>query len=200
MKQLKERTNTFQQLELLFEHDIYTFQHSLRVAELLFKLGQRLNMSEESIEELYQLGALHDIGKIRIPKATLNKEGQLTEQERNALQQHTIYGYDILRHDKYSQKFLDGVIYHHENFNGTGYPYRISAHVEGIPIYAQILRVVDSFDAMTSNRSYQKAFSIDKALTEIESLKGIFYSPKIVDAFASMFWEKSTEFKGESLT
>jgi len=185
----KEKTKTFQKLELLFEHDINTFQHSLRVAELLFKMGKHLNMSEECQEELYQLGALHDIGKIRIPQTILNKEDHLTDQERDVLNQHTIYGYEILRHDRYSKEFLDGVIYHHENYNGSGYPYGISSNVEGIPIYAQILRVVDSFDAMTSNRSYQKAFTIKQALAEIESLKGIFYSPKIVDSFISMYWE-----------
>ncbi|MGN7299764.1 HD-GYP domain-containing protein [Ferdinandcohnia sp. SAFN-114] len=189
MKQLKEKTKTFQQLEMLFEHDIYTFQHSLRVAELLFKMGIQLNMSEECQEELYQLGALHDIGKIRIPQTILNKEEHLTEQERKVLNQHTIYGFEILRHDKYSKEFLDGVIYHHENYDGTGYPYGISSFAEGIPVYAQILRVVDSFDAMTSNRSYKKAFSVEKALAEIESLKGIFYSPEVVDSFISMYWD-----------
>lgn len=189
MKQLKEKTKTFQQLEMLFEHDIYTFQHSLRVAELLFKMGKQLKMSEDSHEELYQLGALHDIGKIRIPKTILNKEELLTEQERKVLNKHAIYGFEILSQDRYSKEFLDGVIYHHENYDGSGYPYGISSHVEGIPIYAQILRVVDSFDAMTSNRSYQKAFSVKKALFELESLKGIYYSPNIVDSFVSMYWE-----------
>lgn len=184
MKQVQEKSILFDTMERLFTHDFYTFQHSARVADLLYKFGSHLGLPDVALNDLYELGTLHDIGKIQIPSQLLNKKGKLTEKERRLFSDHTIYGYEILKDYEFSTSFIDGVLYHHENYDGTGYPYKRIG--EDIPLTASMLRIVDSFDAMTNDRSYQKAFSRERALNEIMRLRGKHYEPNLVDEFISM--------------
>jgi HD-GYP domain-containing protein (c-di-GMP phosphodiesterase class II) len=172
----------FKLLEQLFNHDLITFHHSLRVADLLYEFGTFMNLQNPQIFELYTLGVLHDIGKLLIPKDILNKKEKLTITEKNEIFKHTIYGYDLLK-DSYPDYFIEGILYHHENLDGSGYE-----KLKGvkIPYMAKILRIVDSFDAMTNNRSYQKAIPIKTALEELEKYKGKWYEPNLVDSFIRM--------------
>ncbi|MFC0273776.1 HD-GYP domain-containing protein [Metabacillus herbersteinensis] len=188
MNHLEEETIIFIPLEQLWKHDMYTFQHSLRVADLLYQFGKFLNLSQPILIELYQLGALHDVGKVLVPKEVLNKKGGLTEDERAFLFKHTIYGVELLKEYNFSEEFLQGVLYHHENYDSTGYPDRIKSDM--IPFYAKMLRIVDSFDAMTNERTYQKAYPVDWALKELKDLKLKNYDPQLVDQFVKLFEEK----------
>lgn len=166
----------------LYKHDHITFDHSYRVADLLYQFGSYINFPKLQLCELYEVGIFHDIGKLLIPKEVLNKDGKLTTRERNEIVNHTIYGYNLLK-DIYPEHFLDCVLYHHENLDGSGYE---KLKGEEIPFIAKILRIVDSFDAMTNNRSYQKAIPINSALAELERLTGKWYETSLVNSFVKM--------------
>ncbi|MCM3441371.1 HD domain-containing phosphohydrolase (plasmid) [Metabacillus halosaccharovorans] len=188
MKQVKEKPGLFDSIEKLFIHDVYTYQHSFRVADLLYKFGLYLNLDDTLLNELFELGTLHDIGKLEIPFDVLNKICPLTKYERQLFFKHTIYGYELLKELNYSKTFLDGLLYHHENFDGTGYPYGIKGM--DIPLQARMLRIVDSYDAMTNERSYQKAYTHKRALNEILYLRCKHYDPMLVDPFIKMMKNK----------
>ncbi|WP_078557285.1 HD-GYP domain-containing protein [Bacillus alkalicellulosilyticus] len=188
---------SFKPLEELWNHDLYTFQHSLRVAELLHKFAKYLSYSDTTIHLLYELGAKHDVGKIIIPTSILNKTDALQHFEKQKIFMHTIFGREILKHYHTDEVFLDSVLYHHENEDGSGYPHGISG--SNIPMYAKMLRVVDSYDAMTNNRSYQNAFPPEVALEELRSLSGKWYDPEVVDNFIKMM-KLLEESKEESKT
>lgn len=168
--------------EQLFDHDTITFLHSLRVADLLYEFGTFLGFQKSKCFELYKLGVLHDIGKLFIPKEILNKKGKLTTTEKKEIFNHTVYGFNLLK-NSYPTHFLEGILYHHENLDGSGYEKLEGVH---IPYMAKILRIVDSYDAMTHNRSYQKAISIKAALEELEKFKGTWYDTDLVDSFTKM--------------
>lgn len=178
-------------IDALLEHDFYTLQHSLRVAELLYKFGCYLGLRSHQLKELYHLGIEHDIGKILIPKETLNKRGSLTSDELGPILEHPIKGYRMVKEKNlFTPALLDGILYHHENLDGSGYPFGLKANK--IPLYARILRIVDSFDAMTTNRSYSKALPIVESLRELQLLSGSSYDEELVEEFVSMI-ENSPE-------
>ena len=164
--------------------DPYTRGHSDRVSALSVLLGQKLGLSENDLETLGVGGLFHDIGKIGIPDSVLTKDDRLTENEFSQIKEHPSIGAHILGNAKVFQDIIPIVKYHHERYDGHGYPSKIAG--EEIPYLVRIVTVIDTFDAMTSNRSYRKALSLDTVKQEIEKCKGTQFDPLIADAFLSI--------------
>lgn len=134
--------------------DEYTYTHSINVGLLAMMFGRFLNLEKKDIKQLLYAGFLHDIGKARISNDILNKEGKLTQAEYNEIKKHPIYGYELLKKcDFISNRIAMGVLLHHERNDGSGYPLGLSK--EKIPFIAKVLAIVDTYDAMTSDRVYQ---------------------------------------------
>lgn len=150
-------------LDALKISDEYTFKHSVDVAVAGIILGKYLGLGEESLRDIGTAGVLHDIGKIRIPNEILNKNGRLTDEEFTVIKNHPVYGYQLLVDNKeISEPIRRVVLYHHEHFDGSGYPSKLKGNQ--IPLYARILTVVDVFDALVTERPYHKAYSVGDTL------------------------------------
>ncbi len=169
--------------------DRYTSGHSKRVAEYARMIAARLGKSKEEQEEIYRAGLLHDVGKIRIPVNIINKPGRLTEEEYNIIKIHSVTGYHILRGIDGSNLIAIAAKYHHERYDGKGYPNGLAG--EKIPEIARILGVADSYDAMTSNRSYRNALPQEVVRSEIEKGRGTQFDPQIADIMLQMIDEDS---------
>lgn len=157
--------------------DPYTKGHSDRVSEYAVLLGKKLNLPDEDIEKLRIGGLFHDIGKIGIPDSILLKESTLTDEEYSKIKEHPIIGYNMLQHATMFKNILDIVKHHHEKFNGTGYPDKLAG--TNIPYLARITSIVDSFDAMTSRRSYRDSLPMDVVKSEILQNFGSQFDPEI---------------------
>lgn len=167
--------------------DDYTYGHSLRVMDLAKRLALRLELEGLLIQQITSGALLHDIGKMEIPREILNKQGKLTKKEWELFRLHPGWGADIIAPLKSLNILADIICYHHENFDGTGYPEGIKG--EEIPLGARILRIVDSYDAMTTNRPYQCAMSIEAALEDLAGYSGTYYDPWILKEFIQMMKE-----------
>lgn len=172
--------------------DRYTSGHSKRVAEYSRMIAARMGKSKEEQDEIYRAGLLHDVGKIRIPVEIINKAGKLTDEEYNTIKIHSVTGYHILRGISGSNLIALAAKYHHERYDGKGYPNRLIG--EKIPEAARILGVADSYDAMTSNRSYRKALPQDVVRSEIEKGRGTQFDPEIADIMLQMI-DEDKEYK-----
>ncbi len=135
--------------------DAYTRGHSQRVAELSRDLARKIGLSDEQCERVYLSGLLHDVGKIGVPEAVLTKPGRLTDAEFDAIKKHPAIGAQILGNIKQLQDIIPGVLYHHERWDGRGYPHKMAG--EAVPLIGRIICVADSFDAMSSTRTYRPA-------------------------------------------
>lgn len=167
--------------------DRYTNGHSVRVADYAYQIAQRLGKSEEELQIVYFAGLLHDVGKIRVPDEIINKPGKLTDDEYSQMKIHPVTGYHILK-DIYDNKTIaKGVKYHHERYDGKGYPVGLGG--ENIPEIARILAVADTYDAMTSKRSYRGALGQEKVREEIKNGKGTQFDPEIADVMLQMIEE-----------
>jgi len=167
--------------------DPYTLGHSTRVSFLACELGRKLGCSPEEIEHLEKACLFHDVGKIRTPDEILLKEQRLTAMEIGVMQRHPENGAAILGMAPSLHRYIPVVRYHHEWYNGKGYP-------EGrkgseIPIHAQIISIADAFDAMTTSRPYRKALTTKGAIEEILRFRGTQFSPELTDAFVRMVEE-----------
>ncbi len=161
--------------------DLYTKGHSDRVAEYSLLIGQKLHLSDSDMKIL-KIGSLfHDIGKVGIPDAILLKEEKLTDNEYAIIKNHPSIGAHILSNAKIFEDIIPIVKYHHERYDGTGYPFGLSGN--DIPYLARIVSVADTFDAMTSRRSYRDALDFEYTKNEITSCKGTQFDPDIADAF-----------------
>ena len=169
--------------ELIDAKDHYTNGHSFRVAAYAKALAKELGLEEEA-EKIYFAGLIHDVGKIGISEAILTKPGKLTDDEFKTIQSHAPLGGNILSGIRQFKLFEEVARYHHERWDGTGYPDKLKG--EGIPFEARIVAVCDVFDAMTSDRSYRKALSDKVAIEELNNIKGTQLDPKMVDAFISI--------------
>lgn len=167
--------------------DRYTSGHSKRVALYSRMIAERMGKSKEEQEEIYRAGLLHDVGKIRVPVEIINKPSKLTDEEYNIIKIHPVTGYHILRGISGSTMIAIAAKYHHERYDGKGYPNGLSG--EKIPEVARILGIADSYDAMTSNRSYRKALPQDIVKAEIEKGKGTQFDPHIADIMMQMIAE-----------
>lgn len=167
--------------------DRYTSGHSRRVAEYSRQIAARMGKTKEELDDIYYTGLLHDVGKIRIPVDIINKPGKLTDDEYNIIKIHTVTGYHILRSISENSSLAIAAKYHHERYDGMGYPNGLSG--TNIPEIARILCVADSYDAMTSNRSYRKALPQEVVRSEIEKGRGTQFDPAIADIMLQMIDE-----------
>jgi len=174
--------------EALEARDEYTAGHSRRVMEYSKSIGQRMKLDKQDIESLKRSALLHDIGKIGIPDMVLKKEAKLTDEEYAIIKSHPETGASILKYIKSFKDLVAAVYHHHERFDGEGYPDGIKG--KEIPLHARIIAIADTFDAMTSSRSYRKkALSLRTALGELERNKGNQFDPEITDIFIEILHE-----------
>lgn len=172
---------TYQAMETLVHaieaKDEYTKGHSTRVAEYSKLLAQKAGLSEEEQDAVFYMATLHDIGKIGIADSIINKPGKLTDEEYAVIKTHTETGYDILKNMNEVKDVEYGARWHHERYDGKGYPDGLSG--EEIPLYARIIAVADTYDAMTSNRSYRRVLPQEDVRAEMERICGTQLDPVI---------------------
>ncbi|MBO8127383.1 MAG: diguanylate cyclase, partial [Firmicutes bacterium] len=181
-------------LVVINARDRYTYGHSERVMRYALALGRRLGLDSETLKQLKYGAFLHDIGKIEIDREILNKKEPLTDEEWELIKEHPRFGVSILESIRGLEDILDIVKYHHERYDGRGYPDGLQG--EEIPLCARILAVADSFDAMTSNRPYRDALPKEVALKELERGKGLQFDPQVVEAFFDVVDEVEKEIEG----
>ncbi|MGI8733266.1 MAG: HD domain-containing phosphohydrolase [Pyrinomonadaceae bacterium] len=162
--------------------DPYTRGHSERVSRVSMAIAQRLDLSDEECEKIRVSALLHDVGKIGIDDKILKKPAALTDEEYEIMKQHPQKGYKILSQIPAIKEFLPGMYMHHEMINGEGYPQGLKG--EEIPLMALIVSVADTFDAMTTDRPYQRAMKFEDAVARIQSFVGTRYDERVVAAFA----------------
>ncbi|TCZ72857.1 HD-GYP domain-containing protein [Paenibacillus albiflavus] len=164
--------------------DLYTFGHSERVSRYAIELAKTLSdyRSEKKIQRLRLAGLLHDIGKINIPEQILAKEGPLTVEEYELIKTHTVVGSRMVEKIDILESLKAGVLYHHEKWDGSGYPAGIKG--EQIPLEARILAIADVFDALTSNRAYRKAMSVEQAYEILQKGSGTHFDPNLINKLA----------------
>ena len=185
--------NTYEKLEKAYMESIQTIRytveakdthtrgHSDRVSEYSVLIGEKLGMSKEDIRRLQIGGLFHDVGKIGVPDNILQKNDKLTDDEYSEIKNHPTIGAQILSTASIFQDIIPIVKYHHERYDGKGYPCRLKG--KDIPYLARITAVADAFDAMTSKRVYRDSLSIDVVISEIEKNKGTQFDPEIADVF-----------------
>jgi HD-GYP domain-containing protein (c-di-GMP phosphodiesterase class II) len=155
--------------------------HSNRVSQLCKYLGQAMGLPDMELYKLEISGLFHDIGKIAIQDYILNKTGQLTEQEWNEIMSHPEIGYWILSTSLEMSDIAKYVLYHHERYDGAGYPKGLKE--QEIPLLSRIISVVDSYDAMTNHRAYKETLDKEMAIRELVNNKGKQFDPEIVEIF-----------------
>lgn len=167
--------------------DRYTSGHSQRVADYALAIAKRMGKTEEEQKIIYYAGLLHDIGKIRVPEELINKPGGLTEDEFNQIRVHPVSGYHILKDIHEDIRIAYGAKYHHERYDGKGYPNALEG--ENIPEIARIIGVADSYDAMASNRRYRDALPQEVIRSEFEKGRGTQFDKEIADIMIQMIDE-----------
>jgi HD-GYP domain-containing protein (c-di-GMP phosphodiesterase class II) len=172
--------------EAIEARDPYTRGHSARVARTAHAVGVRLGCDEARLTLLRLGGALHDIGKLVVSEAVLNKPGPLTSAEQAEVREHPEAGARMVALDRSLRPALPGVLYHHERWDGLGYPTGRAG--SEIPLEARILAVTDSFDAMTSDRPYRAALTHEQAIAEVECCSGSQFDPDVALVFLEA-WE-----------
>ena len=181
----KLKTTNLETVKVLAEtieaKDPYTRGHCQRVRLISREIAVNLDIEKEKIELLEYSALLHDIGKIGIPEAILNKDGSLSEEERNIFRMHPVIGERILNNVEFFKPCLPVIRNHHEWFNGSGYPDQLEG--EKIHLLARIVAVADAFDAMTSTRPYRMALSKEKAIDELARYRETQFDPQLVDIF-----------------
>jgi len=171
--------------------DNETQGHSYRVVQYAVVVAERLGIGEPDLTEIRRGAILHDVGKIGVPDAVLRKPGKLNDDEWAEMLKHPEMGFRMLKHIPFLASALDIVLSHQERYDGTGYPRGLKG--EKIPLGARIFAVVDTFDAMTSDRPYRKALTIRNAREEITRCSGTQFDPQVADAFLSIeddTWEQ----------
>lgn len=167
--------------------DNYTSGHSQRVAEYAWKISKKMGKDREEQRQVYYVGLLHDIGKIGIPDTIINKPERLTEEEFAIVKTHPAIGSDILATITSIQDVSTGARWHHERYDGKGYPDGLKG--EEIPEIARIIAVADAYDAMTSKRSYRGIMPREKVREEIEKGRGTQFDPEIADMMLELIEE-----------
>jgi len=173
--------------QALDARDPYTAGHSIRVADYSYAIALGLGLSPTDAQTIYIAAQLHDIGKIGMSDAVLQKKGRLTREEFAFIQLHPQIGRKILERVAVFDKYLSVVELHHENTDGSGYPYGLAG--DQIPLEARIVRVADAFDAMTSDRSYRARWTPELAQKEISDYAGKHFDHQVVKVFLKMATE-----------
>lgn len=167
-------------VDMIEQRDAYTAGHTIRVAQYARKIAEHLNIDEEMISKIEKAAILHDIGKIATPDTILLKPGKLSLLEYNLIKNHVDAGYKMLSKVKMYSELAEIMKYHHEHYDGTGYPYGYKG--DEVPFPSQILVVADAFDAMTTNRIYKPRLSTDDAISELIKNSGTQFNPDIIDS------------------
>jgi len=158
--------------------------HALRVTELALRIAAALGAADRRVDAIRAGGPLHDIGKLEVDRAILDKPGALDPVELDEIRAHPELGARMLQGVRSLRAALDCVRHHHERWDGTGYPFGLGGHE--IPLEARILAVADAYDAMTSDRPYRAARSHEEALAEVERCAGSQFDPQVADVFLSL--------------
>ncbi|TET54893.1 MAG: HD domain-containing protein [Anaerolineales bacterium] len=165
--------------------DPRTAEQSARISELTAMLARHMGLRQQNLRDITLAATLHDVGRLGMAEAALSKPGSLSDEERTEIREHPRMGYEILKGIDFMQGFLKGaaeIIYaHHERYDGTGYPQGLAG--EKIPLGARIFALVDTYDAVTSQRPYRRARSHDEAVQEIEGQVSTQFDPAVVAAF-----------------
>ena len=172
--------------------DTYTNGHSERVAKYAREIARLYGYSQEAQDEIYMMGLLHDVGKIGVPDAVINKPGRLTDEEFALIKKHPDQGYRILSQIAEMPRLSAGARWHHERFDGRGYPDGVSGH--DIVEEARIIAVADAYDAMTSNRSYRPLLPQSKVREEIVKGRGSQFDPVFADIMLEII-DEDREYK-----
>lgn len=183
--------NTKNLIQTIYDHDLLVWKHSENVAGYAGMVADKMNLPLDSIKNIIVAGLLHDIGKTTIDKTILNKSGKLTMEEYNIVKNHASAGRQIIFDAASScgkcsycpglKDIMNIVHYHHEWFNGNGYPHGLKK--DNIPLPVRIISVCDSFDAMIAKRSYKERMPIDHAITELKRCAGTQFDPNVVNNF-----------------
>ena len=164
--------------------DAYTSGHSLRVAKCAAAIARKAGWLEKDVQNLQYVALLHDIGKIGVPDAILNKPSKLSIEEFQVIKKHPVIGNDILKDIHMIKSVAEGALYHHERYDGRGYPFGLAG--EDIPLCARIIGIADAYDAMTSNRIYRHKLDLEKVIKEFENGRGTQFDPYLTDLFLEM--------------
>lgn len=195
-KRLEEKTRLVEKVSLnsimaiantIDAKDAYTSGHSIRVAKCAEAIAARLGWDEDGIQNIHYIALLHDIGKIGVPDAILNKPSRLSNEEFEIIKKHPIIGNEILKDVHMIRNVAEGALYHHERYDGSGYPFKLAG--EEIPICARIIGIADAYDAMTSNRIYRAKLSRETVIEEFEMNKGKQFDPQLAEVFITMLKE-----------
>jgi HD-GYP domain-containing protein (c-di-GMP phosphodiesterase class II) len=173
--------------------DPSTNGHSIRVARYSREIAKRMGFSSEECNRVYYIGLMHDCGKIGIPDSILKKPAKLTPEEFEIIKTHTTQGAKILSDFNSIPGIQDGALYHHERYDGQGYPCGLKG--DEIPLIARIICVADSFDTMNSKRYYKEKYSKDDIISEMTTNRGTQFDPRIVDIFLSMISDGTIKFE-----
>ena len=171
--------------------DKYTNGHSIRVAKYSRMIAEKMGFSNNTCENIYYMELLHDIGKIGVPNEIINKPSRLDDREYDIIKTHPGIGYEILSKIKSKPELMKGARWHHERFDGNGYPDKLSG--EAIPLESRIIAIADAYDAMTSNRSYRNYLPQDTVRAEIEKSSGTQFDPEIAN-YMLMIIDEDTEY------
>ncbi len=161
--------------------DLYGHVH--RVSRVATSIGEAVGLSQIDLDHLTTVGVLHDVGKIHVDPSILAKPGPLVDEEVSTMRRHPEYGF-AMTVDRFDRTVAEAILYHHERFDGTGYPLGLAG--KEIPLLARIVLIADAFDAITSHRSYQPALSIEYALHEIQTHAGTQFDPELAEVFADL--------------
>ncbi|NOT78220.1 MAG: HD-GYP domain-containing protein [Bacteriovoracaceae bacterium] len=171
--------------------DDYTWGHSLRVAYFCVSVGKELGLSEDELYELEVSALFHDLGKIGVPDSVLTKPSRLTDEEFLEMKLHPNKSYEILKDFPVFDKMAINAKYHHERFDGRGYPEGLKG--ESIPFFSRIILIADTFDAMTSTRPYRKGLPFEVAFAELREFAGSQFDPHIVEKFISSMTKEQSK-------
>lgn len=169
--------------------DRETEGHTQRVTKLTIDLAKRIGIQGEALEHIRRGALLHDIGKMGIPDSILLKPGRLTDKEWIVMKKHPLYAFDMLNTIDYLRPAIDIPYLHHEKWDGSGYPLGLKG--EDIPISARLFALVDIFDALTNDRPYRPAWTVEKTLSYLLENSGIHFDPEITPVFIAMIREES---------
>ncbi len=170
--------------DLMWSHGEWLAEHGTRVARLATSIGGQLGMHREELRRLHIAAHLHDVGKVRVDAALVNKPGPLSALEWEQMRRHPAEGFFLLD-GLVHPDIATAVLFHHERFDGLGYPYGLSG--TSIPLLSRVLFVADAYDAITSERPYEPALSIDAAMSELIRCSGTQFDPRVVDAAIELF-------------
>lgn len=174
-------------LMIINSKDRYTYSHTERIMEYAECLANKIGLADEDVKRVRYGALLHDIGKVEVPSEILNKSTKLEDHEWETIKAHVLWGEQMVEPIKELKHCLPIIRHHHERYDGKGYPDQISG--ENIPLEARILTIADCFDAMTTNRPYQKAKTVNEAIEEIKRCAGTQFDPKLVDPFIEVITE-----------